>query len=99
MQTCSKIILTLLTVSWLAGCNGQAKQNEEADKKAIQNIVTSYQDAYNKQDAAKLTAEWASDSTYINPVTGESADGKQAIEKLFKEKFAQGKKRHLEITV
>lgn len=98
MQTYSKIILTLLAAIWLTGCD-QTKQDEKADEKAIRNIVQSYQEAYNRQDAAKLTAEWASDASYINPVTGESAEGKEAIEKLFKEKFAQGKKRHLEITI
>lgn len=98
MQTFSKIVLSLLAAAWLAGC-GQAKHNEGVDEKAIRNVVQSYQEAYNQQDAAKLTAEWAPDAIYINPVTGESAEGKEAIEKLFKEKFAQGKKRHLEISI
>lgn len=98
MQTFSKIVLTLLAAAWLAGCS-QTQQNEEADEKAIRNIVQSYQEAYNQQDSAKLTAQWATDASYINPVTGESAEGKEAIEKLFKEKFAQGKKRHLEIKI
>lgn len=98
MQTFSKIGLTLLAAMWLAGCS-QSQQNEEADKKAIRNVVQSYQEAYNQQDAAKLVAQWASDATYSNPVTGESAAGKEAIEKLFKEKFAQGKKRRLEIAI
>lgn len=98
MQTFSKIVLTLLAAAWLVGC-GQANQNKEADEKAIRNVVQSYQEAYNQQDAAKLFAQWASDATYNNPVTGESAEGKEAIEKLFKEKFAQDKKRHLEITI
>src|SRR5271155_269861 len=98
MQTCSKIVLTLLAAAWLVGC-GQAKQNEEANEKAIRNVVHSFQEAYNQQDAAKLSAQWASEATYINPVTGESAEGREAIEKLFKEKFMQGKMRHLEITI
>lgn len=98
MQTFSKIVLILLTAGWLVGFS-QPQQNEEADEKAIRNIIQSHQEAYNQQDAAKLTAQWASDATYINPVTGESAEGREAIEKLFKEKFAQGKKRHLEITI
>lgn len=97
MQIFSKIVLALLAAVCLAGCN-QGQQNDKADEKAIRNIVQSYQEAYNQQDAAKLTAQWAQDAIYINPVTGESAEGKEAIEKLFKEKFAQGKKRHLEIT-
>lgn len=98
MQKCSKIVLTLLAAAWLAGC-GQAQQNKQADEKAIRNAVQEYQEAYNQQDTAKLTALWASDATYINPVTGESAEGREEIEKLFKEKFAQGKKRHLEIAI
>lgn len=98
MQTFFKIALTLLAAAWLTGCN-DAQKNDEADEKAIRNIVQSYQEAYNQQDAAKLIAQWASDATYFNPVTGESADGKEAIEKLFREKFAQGKKRHLEVMI
>lgn len=98
MQTFAKIILTLLAAGWLAGCS-QEQQNTRDNEKAIRNIVQSYQEAYNQQDATKLTAQWASDATYINPVTGESAEGRDAIEKLFKEKFTEGKKRHLEITI
>lgn len=98
MQTFFKIILTVLAATGLAGCS-QTQQNEKADEKAIRNVVQSYQDAYNQQDATKLAAQWTSDATYINPVTGESAEGREEIEKLFKEKFAQGKKRHLEITI
>lgn len=98
MQKCSKIVLTLLSAAWLAGC-GQAQQNKETDEKGIRNATQAYQEAYNQQDTAKLTTLWASDATYINPVTGESAIGREAIEKLFKEKFAQGKKRHLEIAI
>lgn len=95
MQTFSKILLTILAAGWLVGCD----QAQQADEKAIRNVVQLYQEAYNQQDAAKLSAQWASDAAYINPVTGESAEGKEAIEKLFKEKFAQGKKRHLEVTI
>lgn len=98
MQKCSKMILTLLTAVWLAGCS-DAQQNEETDKKAIRNIVQAYQEAYNQQDAAKMTSFWTSDATYLNPLTGESAEGREAIEKLFKDKFAEGKKRHLEIVI
>lgn len=98
MQAFSKIVLAFLAVAWLTGC-GQAKKNEEADDKAIRSVVQSYQEAYNQQDAAKLAAQWAPDALYINPVTGESAEGRDAIERHFKEKFAQGKKRRLEITI
>lgn len=98
MQTFSKIVLILLASTWLAGCS-QDKQNKAADEKDIRNVVQSHQDAYNQQDSKKLTAQWSDDAIYINPVTGDFAEGKDAIEKLFKEKFSQGKNRHLEITI
>lgn len=98
MKTLPKIFMTLLAAATLAGCN-QSKQDEKADEKAIRNIVQSNQDAYNQQDAAKLSAQFASDATYTNPQTGDSAEGKEAIEKLFREKFAEGKKRHLEFAI
>lgn len=94
MRTCSKIVLILLAATWLAGCS-QPQQNSQADEKAIRNVAQIYQEAYNQQDAAKMTAEWAGDATYSNPVTGESAQGKEAIERLFKEKFSKGQKRSL----
>lgn len=98
MQTCSKIILTVLAAAWIAGC-GQTQHNETADEKAIRNTLQEYQEAYNHQDAEKLSALWSSNATFINPLTGESAEGREAIEKHFKEKFAKGKKKHLEVTI
>lgn len=98
MQRCFTIFLTLLAATAVPQC-GQATQSDDFDKKAIMNVVQSYQEAYNQQNATKLTAHWAPEAIYTNPVTGESAEGKVAIEKLFKQKFAEGKKRHLEITI
>lgn len=98
MHTFFKIVLMLLAAGWLSGCS-ESKENEKAGEKDIRNIVQSYQEAYNQQNATKLTAQWASDSTYDNPVTGEFAEGKEALENLFKDKFSQGKKRNLEITI
>lgn len=97
MQILTKIILTLLAVACLTGC--EKNTQNEADEKAIRDIVQAQQEAYNNQDASKLTAQLASDAIYINPITGDSAEGKEAIEKLFKGKFAQSKKRRLEITI
>jgi uncharacterized protein (TIGR02246 family) len=98
MQKCSKIVLTLLAAVSFVGCV-QAQQNEKTDEQAIRNVVQEYQEAYNRQDATKLSELWSSDATYINPVTGETAEGRKAIEKLFQEKFAQGQQKHLEIVI
>lgn len=72
MQIYFKIVLTLLAAGWLTGCD-QAKQNEKDDEKAIRNVTQSYREAFNQQDASKMTAQWTSDAIYINPLTGESA--------------------------
>lgn len=97
MQKRFKIILVLLAGAWLAGCN-QPQQHDAADEKAIRNTVQAYQEAYNQQDFTKLAALWSSDAVYLNPVTGENAEGREAIEKLFQERFAKGKS-HLEIGI
>ncbi len=94
MRQYSKVLLALALSAWIVGCN----QGEKADEKAIKDTIKSYQEAYNQRDAEKLTALWATDATYINPVTGETAEGREAIGKLFKERFAKDRKVHLEIT-
>lgn len=86
-----KIILVLAASAWIAGCS------QANDKKAIEDTIQNYQNAYNNQDAEKLTTLWASDATYRNPITGESAEGREAIGKLYKERFAKDHKVQLEI--
>ncbi|MCE5316797.1 MAG: SgcJ/EcaC family oxidoreductase, partial [Parachlamydia sp.] len=93
----TKIVLTLFTGVWLASCGQQ--QSDKASENEVRKTTQVYQDAFNQKDASKLAALWAPDATYINPVTGETADGREAIEKLYKDKFAQDKNRHLEVSV
>lgn len=95
MQTYSKIFLALLTMACLSGFI-QVQQEEE---KAIRNTVQAYQKAYNEKDSAKLSSLFASDASYFNPVTGDSAEGREAIEKLFRDKFAEGNNRRLEVEI
>lgn len=97
MQIYSKIILIVLASAWITGCN-QVQQNEK-DEEAIRNTAHAYQEAYNQKDSAKLSALFAHDASYINPVTGESAEGRESIEKLFKEKFAKDQKQNLEVQI
>lgn len=74
-------------------------KGENADEKEIRKASQAYQEAYNQHDAEKLAALWASNATYVNPVSGEAAGGREAIEKLFKDKFAQNKNKRVEIKV
>lgn len=98
MQKFFKVVLNLLAVVWLAGCS-QAQQDENTDEAAIRNLTEAYQEAYNEQDVAKLAALWAPNAVYNNPVTGDFAEGRDAIGKLFKEKFAQNVKKHIEVAI
>lgn len=98
MRRPSRILLSLLSALTLSACSPQdspAKINE----KAIRSVIQQYQEAYNQEDATKLAALWASDSTYINPVTGETVEGRESIQKMFKQRFDDGKKRHVDIAV
>lgn len=97
MQKYSSILFMLLTL-WIVGC-GPTKQNEEADEIAVRQVAQAFQKAYNQQDANKLASYFSSDATYSNPMTGELAEGREAIAQLFKEKFADGKKKHIEIAI
>ena len=89
----SKIFSALAISILIVGCSQNDKPNEQAIRDAIKN----YQDAYNQQDADKLTAIWGSHASYKNPITGKSAVGREAIRKLYQESFAKDKKVHLEI--
>lgn len=97
MQKYFMFVLALLAAALFAAFGLQ--QNEKDDETAIRDAVHKYQEAYNQQDVAKLTALWSPDAVYFNPLTGKSAEGRDAIEKLFKEMFAQNGKRNLEITI
>lgn len=98
MMNCLKIFLTVLSAAWLVGFT-QTQSSKDVDETTIRSAVQVLQEAYNQQDGTKLSTLWTSDATYNNPVTGDFAEGREAIEKLFKEKFSQDKKRHLEITI
>lgn len=88
----------VIALAWLVGFTA-VQQKDAADKKALENIVKALQEAYNHQDVEGFSKLWTADAIYNNPVTGESAEGREAIKKFFREKFAQGTKRRLEIEV
>ncbi len=98
MQKFSKIALAILATACLVAFS-PATKGKNTDETAIRNLTQSYQEAYNQQDAEKIASLWASDATYNNPVTGDFAEGREAIQKLFKGKFAQNSKRRMEVAI
>jgi uncharacterized protein (TIGR02246 family) len=92
---CLAMLVMLLTS---AGARDvKADQNE--DEAAIRKSVESYTEAFNKQDAKALAAHWSPDAVYTNPLSGEAAVGREAIEQQFTANFASLKGAKLETTV
>ena len=55
--------------------------DQAADKATIEKAVESYTAAFNAADAKALAAHWSTDAVYINPLTGNHVEGREAIAK------------------
>lgn len=97
MKAIYKILLIILAASYLTSCHQEKAHQESNDINEIKNVVQAFQEAYNQKDANKLSEQWAPDASFFNPVTGESAEGREEIEKLFQDKFADGKQRQIKV--
>jgi uncharacterized protein (TIGR02246 family) len=58
------------------------------DEAAIRATGASFLEAYNARDAKKLAALWSPEAVYVDPLTGEETVGRDAIEKVFADAFA-----------
>jgi uncharacterized protein (TIGR02246 family) len=65
---------------------------------AIRKAVEDYVAAFNNSDSAGVAAMWAPEAVYIDPVTGNQAVGREAIEKQFAGIFEHSKGIQLEAT-
>ena len=59
--------------------------DQAADQTAIEEAIEAYTAAYNAKDAKTLAAHWSPEAIYINPLTGNQVEGREAIEKEFAE--------------
>jgi uncharacterized protein (TIGR02246 family) len=57
--------------------------DQAGDQATIEKAIASYTAAFNARDAKSLAAHWSPEAIYINPVTGNQAEGREAIEKEF----------------
>ena len=90
------LMIAAMACSLTAAAAEPATQAEE--EVVIRKAVESYVTAFNKADAKALAAMWTPEAVYINPVTGEQAVGRDAIEKQFANIFAEAKGIKLEAT-
>jgi uncharacterized protein (TIGR02246 family) len=82
---------------WLAAGSCLADQTE--DEATIRTNAEAYAAAYNKHDAKAVAAMWSPDAVYLDPSTGEAAAGRDEIEKVFADAFADLKDAKLEVDV
>jgi uncharacterized protein (TIGR02246 family) len=92
-----RAILTGAMVVWnLAPVLGAGADRQAADEAAIGKAVEAYTAAFNRGDAKALAALWSPEAVYLNPLSGEEAVGRGAIEKQFAGIFAKAKGAQLE---
>jgi uncharacterized protein (TIGR02246 family) len=58
------------------------------DEAAIRAAGAAFIEAYNARDAKKLATLWSPEAVYVDPLTGEETFGRDAIEKVFGDAFA-----------
>jgi len=72
---------------------------EPASEQALRKRIDSYVDAFNKADSSGVANHWAEGAEYVNQNTGEKAQGREAIGKMFAEQFSQTGPLALNVTI
>lgn len=85
----------LLLILFFASCGMQ----ESGDEKAIRERAKAYEEAFNARKADALASMWVEDADYVNPIMGEEVSGRDAIQKMFAEKFKETDLPQMEIKV
>ena len=95
----NRLILPLVVA--LVSCHALAAQEGDqraADQAAIRSAVESYVEAFHRGDAAAVAAHWTEDGEFFPP-TGQTLQGRQAIQKEFEAFFAESKKARLKVSI
>lgn len=78
-------MLLLLLAGAIA--TAQEKPAQDAAAEELKAVLTSYMDAFNKQDIKTLTTLWAEDGEHVDRETGEHVQGRDLIVKDLEEVF------------
>jgi uncharacterized protein (TIGR02246 family) len=71
-----------------APATGVTADARSANEAAIRSSGAAFLEAYNARDAKKLAALWSPEAVYVDPLTREQTVGREAIEKVFADAFA-----------
>jgi uncharacterized protein (TIGR02246 family) len=96
-KACITLVACVCSLSWFAANNGRADQAE--DETLIRQNAEAYAAAYNDRDAKALAAMWSPEAVYLDRSTGESAVGREAIEKVFADTLVNLDDAKLEVDV
>jgi uncharacterized protein (TIGR02246 family) len=55
--------------------------------------------AFNAKDSDKLASFWAEDALYTNPLSGDTAEGRQAIAEYYRKKFSEVGNSELQVAI
>lgn len=92
-----RMMLTFALLAWgVSTALAADTEGQAAEEAAIRKAVESYVVSFNKGDAKALAALWTPEAVYTNPISGEQAVGRAAIEKQFAGIFTEDKRVRLE---
>ncbi len=96
-----KYFIGMMTLCLMVAASSDHAQavDQDADKAAIEKSVASYTAAFNKRDAKSLAAHWSPDAVYVNPLSGNQVEGREAITAEFTAILGQLKDHKLAVDV
>jgi uncharacterized protein (TIGR02246 family) len=75
------------------------RANQAADEATIRANAAKYVEAYNRRDSKTMASMWSPDAVYTDDSTGESAVGRDAIQKQLDHTFAGAEDAKLKINI
>lgn len=95
------ILGALIVAQYLAVAMARAQDNSQpsADEATIRANAQKFVAAYNRRDAKTMASMWSPEAVYMDPKTGESVVGRDALAKQFDDAFAGAADAKLAVTV
>lgn len=95
------LLMAILVVESMAAVSARAQDAAppSADEAAIRAGAQKFVDAYNRRDSQTMASMWSPEAVYMDPATGESVVGRDAIAKQFDDAFAEAADAKLAVTV
>src|SRR5262245_16339991 len=99
MKNCCLSLVPVVSLCALLIAPAICRADQTEDEAAIRKSDDAYVEAYNKHDAKAVAELWSPEAVYVDPDTGEEADGREAIQKEFEQTFAESGDAKLELDV